>query len=38
MKKYLRNAAIAAASTLIGIAGTAHAADVTVGFQLVYGP
>ena len=38
MKKYLRNAAIAATSALIGIAGSAHAADVTVGFQLVYGP
>ena len=38
MKKFLRNAAIAATSALIGIAGSAHAADVTVGFQLVYGP
>lgn len=35
MKKTLRNAAIAAASALIGIAGSAHAADVTVGYQLV---
>ena len=38
MKKYLRNAANAAAAALIGITGAAHAADVTVGFQLVYGP
>ena len=38
MKRCLRNTVIAAASVLIGIAGSAQAADVTVGFQLVYGP
>ena len=38
MKNHLRIAAVAAASALIGLAGGAHAADVTVGFQLVYGP
>ena len=38
MKNHLRIAAIAAASALIGLTGSAHAADVTVGFQLVYGP
>ena len=38
MKRQLRKAAIVAVSALIGMAGSAHAADVTVGFQLVYGP
>ena len=38
MKGILRKSAIVAASALIGMAGSAHAADVTVGFQLVYGP
>ena len=38
MKRQLCKAAVVAASALIGIAGSAQAADVTVGFQLVYGP
>ena len=38
MKRQLRKAAIAAAAATIGMVGSAHAADVTIGFQLVYGP
>ena len=38
MKRQLRKAAIVAAAALFGMAGSVHAADVTVGFQLVYGP
>ena len=38
MKRQLRKAAIAAAAAMIGMVGSAHAADVTIGFQLVYGP
>lgn len=40
MNKQLRTAAALAAAALVGIAGSsvARAADVTVGFQLVYGP
>ena len=38
MKKQLKRAVIAAAAALVGTAGSAQAADVTVGFQLVYGP
>ena len=38
MKRQLRKAAIVAVSALIGMAGSVQAADVTIGFQLVYGP
>ena len=38
MKRQLRKAAIAAAAAMVGMVGSAHAADVTIGFQLVYGP
>ena len=38
MRIQLRNAAVAAATALLGMAGTVQAADVTVGYQLVYGP
>jgi taurine transport system substrate-binding protein len=38
MKRYLNSLSVVLASTLVLFAGTAKAADVTVGFQLVYGP
>ena len=38
MNAILRKATIAAAAASIGLAGSVNAADVTVGFQLVYGP
>ncbi len=38
MKKHLRKTALAFAAAAFCIAGTAQAADVTVGYQLVYGP
>ena len=38
MTGILRKATIAAATALIGMGGSAYAADVTVGYQLVYGP
>ena len=38
MKHFIRKGAALAVSTLIAIAGSAQGADVTVGFQLVYGP
>ena len=37
MQKQLKRAVIAAAAALVGTVGSAQAADVTVGFQLVYG-
>ena len=38
MRKHFSRAMLVAASVLLGAAGNAQAADVTVGFQLVYGP
>ena len=38
MKNHLRKTAFALAAAIIGIAGSASAADVTIGYQLVYGP
>jgi len=38
MKRRLRKTAFIAALALFAAVGTAHAADVTIGFQLVYGP
>jgi taurine transport system substrate-binding protein len=38
MKRYLKNFLVVLVSTLAVFAGTAKAADVTIGFQLVYGP
>ena len=38
MKRYLTTLAVALVSTFAILAGTARAADVTIGFQLVYGP
>ena len=38
MKRLIRKAPFIAALALVGVAGTAHAADVTIGYQLVYGP
>ncbi len=38
MKRQFCKAAIIAVSALFGAAGGAHAVDVTVGYQLVYGP
>ena len=38
MNKLKRKSAVVAALASLGIAASAHAADVTVGFQLVYGP
>ena len=38
MKRHLRTVAGIAALAVIGLAASVHAADVTVGFQLVYGP
>ncbi len=38
MKRQLQTFAIAAASVLAGMSATVQAADVTVGYQLVYGP
>ena len=38
MKRYLKILPVVLVSTLVAFAGTAKAADVTIGFQLVYGP
>ncbi|MCY3673237.1 MAG: hypothetical protein OXH14_19435, partial [Alphaproteobacteria bacterium] len=38
MKRHLRSVAAIAACALAGMAANAQAADVTVGYQLVYGP
>ena len=38
MKKLLCRTMLVAASMTLGAIGVAHAADVTVGYQLVYGP
>ncbi len=38
MKRYLKSLSVVLVSTLAVFAGTAKAADVTIGFQLVYGP
>jgi len=38
MKRYLKILPVVLVSTLAAFAGTAKAADVTIGFQLVYGP
>ncbi len=38
MKKHLRSVAAIAVCALAGMAANVHAADVTVGYQLVYGP
>ena len=38
MKTHLRKTVLALAIALLGITGSAHAADVTIGYQLVYGP
>ncbi len=38
MKRYLKILPVVLVSTLVLFAGTAKAADVTIGFQLVYGP
>ena len=38
MKSRIRKISIALASALVVFAGSANAADVTIGFQLVYGP
>lgn len=38
MKRYLKILPVVLVSTLVALAGTAKAADVTIGFQLVYGP
>ncbi len=38
MKLHLRKTILALAIALFGIAGSAHAADVTIGYQLLYGP
>ncbi len=38
MRKLLNKAVVIAVSAMIGVAASAQAADVTVGYQLVYGP
>ena len=38
MKRYLKSLPVILVSTLVVFSGTANAADVTIGFQLVYGP
>ena len=38
MKRYSKSLSVVLVSTLVLFAGTAKAADVTIGFQLVYGP